>query len=297
MNQEYNLDFAAYNDVAPAEATGDFALIPKGDYPARVDNITSMITQGGTPYIHIEYTIVSGEYAKRKVFSDLWMSQNAVPYTKANLACLLQACGLDPRIFGTNNCRNHTQLANLVRDKVFSLGVMIKKGGKKEDGSLYDDKNDVNYRDVRPLARTQSSTIPQQTVKQAVQPPVQPSYGYAPQNPQPPMPQRPVAPMQQPQAMAMPNNAAGVYMQQQITHQNKQQGAPYQQPPMPQRPVAPMQQPQAMAMPNNAAGVYMQQQITHQNKQQGAPYQQPPMPQMQTFEQAAATATEDDIPF
>ncbi len=252
MNQEYNLDFAAYNDVAPAEATGDFALIPKGDYPARVDNITSMITQGGTPYIHIEYTIVSGEYAKRKVFSDLWMSQNAVPYTKANLACLLQACGLDPRIFGTNNCRNHTQLANLVRDKVFSLGVMIKKGGKKEDGSLYDDKNDVNYRDVRPLARTQASTIPQQTVKQAVQPPVQPSYGYAPQNPQPPMPQRPVAPMQQPQAMAMPNNAAGVYMQQQITHQNKQQGAPY---------------------------------------------QQPPMPQMQTFEQAAATATEDDIPF
>ena len=139
---------------------------------------------------------------------------------------------------------------NLVRDKVFSLGVMIKKGGKKEDGSLYDDKNDVNYRDVRPLARTQTSTIPQQTVKQAVQPPVQPSYGYAPQNPQPPMPQRPVAPMQQPQAM-----------------------------------------------PNNAAGVYMQQQITHQNKQQGAPYQQPPMPQMQTFEQAAATATEDDIPF
>ena len=252
MNQEYNLDFAAYNDVAPAEATDDFALIPKGDYPARVDNITSMITQGGTPYIHIEYTIVSGEYAKRKVFSDLWMSQNAVPYTKANLACLLQACGLDPRIFGTNNCRNHTQLANLVRDKVFSLGVMIKKGGKKEDGSLYDDKNDVNYRDVRPLARTQTSTIPQQTVKQAVQPPVQPSYGYAPQNPQPPMPQRPVAPMQQPQAMAMPNNAAGVYMQQQITHQNKQQGAPY---------------------------------------------QQPPMPQMQTFEQAAATATEDDIPF
>ena len=250
MNQEYNLDFAAFNDVAPAEATGDFALIPKGDYPARVDNITSMITQGGTPYIHIEYTIVSGEYAKRKVFSDLWMSQNAVPYTKANLACLLQACGLDPRIFGSNNCRNHTQLANLVRDKVFSLGVMIKKGGKKEDGSLYDDKNDVNYRDVRPLARTQSSTIPQQTVKQAVQPPVQPSYGYAPQNPQPPMPQRPVAPMQQPQAM-----------------------------------------------PNNAAGVYMQQQITHQNKQQGAPYQQPPMPQMQTFEQAAATATEDDIPF
>lgn len=229
MNQEYNLDFSMYKDVEPAEATGDFELIPKGDYPAKVDNIVSMITQNGTPCIHIEYSIVSGEYQKRKVFSDLWMSQNAVPYAKANLAHLLQACGIDPRVFGGPNCRNHTQLANLVRDKVFSLGVMIKKGGKKEDGSLYDDRNDVNYRDVRPLARVQPSVIPQRTTNQSVQP--QPAY--APQNI--PQPQRTV-PMQQQPATSMPNNVAGVYMQQQIQHQQRQmnQNAPIYPVPMPQ---------------------------------------------------------------
>lgn len=219
MNSEYNLDFAQYNDVQPASVTGDFELVPKGNYPARVDAITSMITQGGTPYIHIEYTIVSGEYQKRKVFSDLWMSQNAVPYAKANIACLLTACGLDPRIFGTNNCRNHVQLANLLRDKVFSLGVMIKKGGKKEDGSLYEDRNDVNYRDVRPLTNIQPSAIPQNVVKQAVQPAYTPHPQYAPQNRQPqqsysqPQLQQPQMPQQ---------NPAQVYMNQQIQHQQPQ---------------------------------------------------------------------------
>lgn len=218
MNSEYNLDFAQYNDVQPASVTGDFELVPKGNYPARVDAITSMITQGGTPYIHIEYTIVSGEYQKRKVFSDLWMSQNAVPYSKANIACLLTACGLDPRIFGTNNCRNHVQLANLLRDKVFSLGVMIKKGGKKEDGSLYEDKNDVNYRDVRPLTNIQPSAIPQNVVKQAVQPAYTPHPQYTPQNRQP---QQSYSQPQLQQPMAQPNPAQ-VYMNQQIQHQQPQ---------------------------------------------------------------------------
>jgi hypothetical protein len=218
MNSEYNLDFAQYNDVQPASVTGDFELVPKGNYPARVDAITSMITQGGTPYIHIEYVIVSGEWQKRKIFSDLWMSQNAVPYAKANIACLLTACGLDPRIFGTNNCRNHVQLANLLRDKVFSLGVMIKKGGKKEDGSLYEDKNDVNYRDVRPLTNIQPSAIPQNVVKQAVQPAYTPHQQYTPQNRQP---QQSYSQPQLQQPMAQPNPAQ-VYMNQQIQHQQPQ---------------------------------------------------------------------------
>ena len=65
----------------------DFKPLPSGEYTARITRGELETSRSrGTPGYKLEFTIVEGEYAGRKVWHDCWLTEAAMPQTKRDLA-------------------------------------------------------------------------------------------------------------------------------------------------------------------------------------------------------------------
>lgn len=77
-----------FNDVWNATAAaGDFGAIPRGDYECDLiaGELESSRTKG-TPGYRLTFSVRDGEFAKRRVWHDLWLTQAAMPMAKRDLA-------------------------------------------------------------------------------------------------------------------------------------------------------------------------------------------------------------------
>jgi hypothetical protein len=74
---------------AATEAAKDFAPLPSGEYVCHVTGgeLESRRTNA-TPGYKIEFTILDGEFAKRKVWHDCWLTEAALPQSKRDLGKL-----------------------------------------------------------------------------------------------------------------------------------------------------------------------------------------------------------------
>ena len=74
---------------AATEAAKDFAPLPSGEYVCHVTGgeLESSRTNA-TPGYKIEFTILDGEFAKRKVWHDCWLTEAALPQSKRDLGKL-----------------------------------------------------------------------------------------------------------------------------------------------------------------------------------------------------------------
>lgn len=69
------------------EAAGDLPSgpIPAGAYECRVLSGETFEARSGTPGYKITFEVCDGEHAGRRLWLDLWLSRNALPYTKRDL--------------------------------------------------------------------------------------------------------------------------------------------------------------------------------------------------------------------
>lgn len=77
-----------FNDVwNNTQAAGDFGPIPKGEYECDLiaGELESSRTKG-TPGYRLTFAVRDGEFAKRRVWHDLWLTQAALPMTKRDLS-------------------------------------------------------------------------------------------------------------------------------------------------------------------------------------------------------------------
>lgn len=71
-----------------AEAAGDFAPLPKGVYVAVAVRGGLMTAKTGTRGYEIEFRVVEGEHAGRRLWRRWWLTPDALAYTKRDLAKL-----------------------------------------------------------------------------------------------------------------------------------------------------------------------------------------------------------------
>jgi hypothetical protein len=68
------------------EAAGDFAPLPKGEYPCRVlSGELFNAAKKGTAGYKLVFQVVEGPYANRRIWHDLWLTPAALPQTKRDL--------------------------------------------------------------------------------------------------------------------------------------------------------------------------------------------------------------------
>lgn len=76
----------AWNNTA---AAADFGPIPKGVYVCHATRgELKKSPNKGTPYFDVEFTVVEGEFAGRKLWLPLWLTEAATPGTKRDAAKL-----------------------------------------------------------------------------------------------------------------------------------------------------------------------------------------------------------------
>ncbi|QVL34219.1 hypothetical protein KIH39_10020 [Telmatocola sphagniphila] len=64
----------------------DFVVIPAGEYLCRVRSGELGVTkEKGTRFYKLGFEIVEGEFARRRVWHDSWLTPDALPYTKRDL--------------------------------------------------------------------------------------------------------------------------------------------------------------------------------------------------------------------
>jgi len=72
-------------DLSGVEENKTFEVMPKGNYPAVVDELDFGTSKAGNPMITVKYAITDGEFAKRVIF-DYWvMAGNGGEYGLAKL--------------------------------------------------------------------------------------------------------------------------------------------------------------------------------------------------------------------
>ena len=73
----------AWNET---NAAGEFAPLPAGEYIARViggECVTSKTNE--TPGYKVTFKVIEGEHAGRCIWHDMWLTQDAMQYTKRDL--------------------------------------------------------------------------------------------------------------------------------------------------------------------------------------------------------------------
>lgn len=70
------------------EAAGDFAPLPPGEYVCRVLAGELFNAKKGTPGYKLTFEVAEGDYADRRVWHDLWLTAQALPMSKRDLAKL-----------------------------------------------------------------------------------------------------------------------------------------------------------------------------------------------------------------
>jgi Protein of unknown function (DUF669) len=71
------------------EAVGDFEPLPGGEYTCRVISGEPFnARQKGTPGYKLAFEVTEGEHADRRVWHDLWLTPQALPMSKRDLAKL-----------------------------------------------------------------------------------------------------------------------------------------------------------------------------------------------------------------
>ena len=70
-------------------AAGDFSPLPAGDYPCRILSGEQFTSKGkGTPGYKVAFEVIEGEHAKRRLWYDVWLTNDAMRMTKRDLAKL-----------------------------------------------------------------------------------------------------------------------------------------------------------------------------------------------------------------
>jgi hypothetical protein len=70
------------------EAADDFAPLPSGEYTCRVLSGELFNAKKGTPGYKLTFEVAEGEYTDRRVWHDLWLTPQALPMSKRDLAKL-----------------------------------------------------------------------------------------------------------------------------------------------------------------------------------------------------------------
>ena len=70
------------------QAATDFGTLPAGEYVAHVVDGAFMTAKTGTPGYKLTFRVLEGEYAGRRVWHDLWLTEAAMPMAKRDLAKL-----------------------------------------------------------------------------------------------------------------------------------------------------------------------------------------------------------------
>ena len=74
---------------AETTAAKDFAPLPSGEYVCHITNGELETSRtNSTPGYKIEFTVLDGEFAKRKVWHDCWLTEAALPQSKRDLGKL-----------------------------------------------------------------------------------------------------------------------------------------------------------------------------------------------------------------
>lgn len=71
------------------QAAGEFVPVPRGEYVCHVTKGEAKeIGSKETPTYQIEFTVIDGEYAGRRLWHDCWLTDAAWPYSKRDLGKL-----------------------------------------------------------------------------------------------------------------------------------------------------------------------------------------------------------------
>jgi hypothetical protein len=73
---------------ASTEAAGELTPLPAGEYRVRVLSGELFESKGGTPGYKLSLEVVDGEFAGRKLWHDVWLTQAALPMAKRDLGKL-----------------------------------------------------------------------------------------------------------------------------------------------------------------------------------------------------------------
>ncbi len=71
-----------------ADAAEDFQPLPVGDYTAHLAEISPFESRSGTPGVKMTFRVCDGAHAGRLFWSDLWLTEAAMPMTKRDLGKL-----------------------------------------------------------------------------------------------------------------------------------------------------------------------------------------------------------------
>lgn len=92
MNRRFSEGFDdEFDDLwNETEAADDLATdpIPRGVYECRVVSGERFAARSGTPGFKLCFEVLDGDHAGRRTWLNLWLSRNALPYTKRDLVKL-----------------------------------------------------------------------------------------------------------------------------------------------------------------------------------------------------------------
>lgn len=123
-----------------AKAADDFAPLPRGEYIARIIDGALSTAKTGTPSYKLTFQVVEGEYAGRRFWHDIYLTEAAIPMAKRDLGKLAV-----------------TDLAQL--DSPLPAGIKCKVQlalRKEEDGT---DRNKVKRFDVISIDPPEADTF------------------------------------------------------------------------------------------------------------------------------------------
>lgn len=80
---------ANFSDIwNSTQAASDFNVIPPGAYTCRATRGELIKSRHSTPGYQLEFTVLHGEFAGRRLWLDCWLTPAALPATKRDLAKL-----------------------------------------------------------------------------------------------------------------------------------------------------------------------------------------------------------------
>lgn len=73
---------------AEVKAADDYAPLPSGEYMARLIDGATHTAKTGTPAFKLTFEVRDGEYAGRRVWHDIWLTESALSMAKRDLGKL-----------------------------------------------------------------------------------------------------------------------------------------------------------------------------------------------------------------
>lgn len=127
MSEILASDGDLYTKFDSVEAAAENELLPPAWYTCRLDDIRpDQSAKKLTPSVTLEWTVIEGDHAKRKVWQSLWLTENALSRTKRDLAKL--------------GITNLDQIEDGITAKI-TASVLV--GERRDDGGEYDPKNEI----------------------------------------------------------------------------------------------------------------------------------------------------------